>query len=162
MKKEALIQELENSRLAFEEILERVPEAELETPGACGEWSIKDILVHLTLWEAELIRLLWQVRQGQKPTTAQLLPEAGIEELNQRWHAQHREREYEAALNDFDTIREQTLRRVGAFTDPELNDAARYRWAAGVPLWKIIAESSFAHEAEHQAEIERWLKSRQP
>ena len=37
-------------------------------PGVVGQWSLKDILVHLTLWEAELVTLLFQARQGQKPS----------------------------------------------------------------------------------------------
>ena len=34
------------------------PEAEWETPGACGYWSVKDIIAHLASYELVLVDIL--------------------------------------------------------------------------------------------------------
>jgi hypothetical protein len=38
--------------------LEGFPEAGLETPGACGTWSVKDIIAHLASYEEVLVDVL--------------------------------------------------------------------------------------------------------
>lgn len=38
--------------------LEGFPEAAVETPGACGTWSVKDIIAHLASYEHALADML--------------------------------------------------------------------------------------------------------
>src|SRR5436309_3455468 len=38
--------------------IEGFPEAAWETPGACGVWSVKDIIAHLTSYECVLVEVL--------------------------------------------------------------------------------------------------------
>jgi hypothetical protein len=155
MNKAELLNALEEGREAFLETLEGLDEEALQTPGVVGTWSLKDLLAHLSRWEAELVKLLWQARQGQKPTSAQLTA-TNVDEINALWQAETRARELERVLEDFHTVRNQTLLRVEEFTDQELTDPRRYKWLKGQPLWQMIAENSFAHEAEHAEQINAW------
>lgn len=63
-------------------------------------------------------------------------------------------------MNDFRGVRKQTIRRVGEFPEQDLNDAGRFAWSGGRPLWEWIAGDSYEHESEHQAEIRAWLSAR--
>ena len=74
MTKDELLDALEEERENFMEAIAGLSDEELEQPGASGEWSVKDVLSHLSMWEAELIKLLWQARKGQKPTTIHFSP----------------------------------------------------------------------------------------
>ena len=38
------------------------------------------------------------------------------------------------------------------------NIARRYKWSKGLPLWHIIAENSFRHEAEHMPDIRAFAR----
>jgi len=157
MRKEELMGALEDERERFLDVIDNLSDEVLEKPGVMEGWSIKDLLAHLTMWEAELIKLLWQAKQGQKPSSAHFSHTA-VDELNARWKKEMQDRSIERIIADFHSVRNQTIRRVEAFSDKDLNDAKRYAWLGNHPLWEWIAADSFQHEAEHREQIIAWLK----
>lgn len=152
MNKEKLLDRLEESHTAILDLLDWLDEDQLGEPGTIGNWSVKDLLVHLTLWEAELITMLFQIRRGQTPTTLQF-SERSDDEINQQWYQNFRDRDLEATLEDFYNIRDQTIRRVQEFSERDLFEAGRYRWAGNAPLWQWIAGSTIEHDEEHLQEL---------
>jgi hypothetical protein len=159
MNKNDLIEKIAQSRADFMELLEPFSEEELVVPSLTNGWSIKDMLVHLMLWEAELIKLLFQAQQGRVPQTA-LLSNESDDIINARWHAQHKARDLEQALKDFDTIRDQTIRRVEEFSETDLTNPLRFRWLDGKPLWQWIVASTTEHEEEHSPDLRALAKNR--
>jgi len=155
MNKEAILTSLEVSREDFLDAIEGLSDEILLQPGVVGEWSIKDLLIHLTRWEAELVKLLWQVRQGKSPSTLHF-SKVAVDEINDRWYQESRTRPLEVALEDFHGVRNQTIRRVEEFTDKEFTDPKHYPWLNDTPLWQWIAGDSFEHEEEHAAQIRTW------
>jgi hypothetical protein len=155
MNKKALIDALKSSRQEFNEVLESLPEEALVESSLTGNWSVKDVLLHLTMWEAELIQLIWQAQQGRKPSTAHF-QDVEVDELNRRWQTENLSRSLEAVMNDFKGVRSQTVRRVEALSDEDLTNPKRFPWQKGNPLWKWIAGDSFEHEAEHLEQIREW------
>lgn len=157
MNKSDLLTRLEESREAFLDILEGLPQDQWIIPGVVGEWSIKDILAHLSRWEAELIKLLWQARQGQRPTTLHFT-QLDVDETNRLWFLDSRIRSLERVLEDFHAVRNQTILRVEEFSDKELTDLKSFPWLGSNALWQWIASDSFEHEEEHGAQIKAWRK----
>lgn len=155
MTKSEILTALNEGRERFLEAIEDLTPDQMKETGVVGEWSVKDILVHLTRWEAELVKLLWQSSQGQKPTSAQF-SSSSVDDLNARWYRESRSRPLELILEDFHGVRTQTVRRVEEFSDDELTDPKRYPWLNNTPLWEWIAGDSFEHEAEHGAQIRAW------
>ncbi len=155
MNKEELLAALEEGRESFLEVIEGLSDENMQLPGAVGGWSVKDVLAHLSRWEAELIKQLWQLSQGQRPTTVHFSGQSD-DEINARWHEESRSRELERVLEDFHGVRTQTIRRVEAFSEKDLSEPGRYRWLDNTPLWKVVAESSWEHEAEHAVQIHAW------
>lgn len=159
MTKEELIAALSRGRAEFLAILKGISQEDLLIPGVVGNWSLKDILVHLTRWEAELVKLLWQAKQEQTPTTVHFSPES-VNEVNERWFLQSKSRPVDVVWDDFTTVREQTIRRVEAFGEQELNNPQYYPWLDGTPLWKWVATDSYEHEVEHLEDIRSWQTSK--
>ena len=157
MNKKDLLDRLEESREKFLDYLDGIPVDHWGTPGVVGEWSIKDILAHLSRWEAEIVKLLWQTRQGQPPTTMHFT-QADVDETNKIWYSETRSRSLERIMDDFHAVRNQTIFRVEAFTDKDLTDPKRFSWLASRPLWEWIASDSFEHEEEHMSQIMDWQK----
>ena len=160
MNKAEILKALEDEHERFLDLIEDLPPEDLTAPGVNGDWSIKDIMAHINSWEAELIKLLFQARQGAKPTSIHFRG-VNVDEINEAWHQERKSRHLEQVLDDFHAIRLQTIRRVNAFSDQELTDPKRFSWQKNIPLWRWIAENSFAHEAEHRQQVEAWLKNRQ-
>jgi hypothetical protein len=160
MNKDAILKALEVGREDFLDAIEGLTEETLQQSGVVGEWSIKDILIHLTRWEAELVKLLWQAKQGKSPSTAHFST-IEVDELNERWYQESRTRSLELALADFHGVRNQTIRRVEDFSDKDLTDPKSYPWLKEQPLWQWIAGDSFEHEAEHADQIRAWKQKEQ-
>jgi len=159
MNKNELISALEDSHERLLESIEGLsPEAMVE-PGVVGEWSVKDVLAHLSRWEAEVVKLLWQARQGIAPTTL-LNEQVPDDEVNARWHEEDQARPLERILEDFYGVRDQTIRRLEFFTDKDLNDPKRYPWLGGQPLMEWVAGDTFEHDAEHLEQLRLWREKK--
>lgn len=155
MNQEELLDALEEEHEHFLESIDGLSDEELEEPGVYLDWSIKDIVAHITMWEGELIKLLWQARQGEKPTTVHFSSSTEAE-ISREWAAQAKDRDLERVFDDFESVRRQTIRRVEGFKNKDLTDANRYPWLKGKPLFEWIAQYSFRHEAEHIRQILSW------
>ncbi len=155
MNKDEILDALEDERENFLEAVDGLSDEALLTPGVVGEWSVKDLLYHITMWEAELVKLLWQASQDLPPS-AVFFEDRSVDEVNAGWAAEGKVRDLDRAWDDFQAVRKQTIRRLGAFKDKDLNDPARYPWLKDHPLWEWIAENSYGHEKEHTAQIKDW------
>jgi hypothetical protein len=159
MKKTEIIERLKNSRQAFLEAIEGLTDETMLIPGVVGEWSVRDLLVHLTLWEANLVTLLYYVKEGRKPPQGDIAAE-DMDQKNARWHAENKDRPLDRARGDFAAVREQTLRRVRALTQADFERADKLAWLEGAPLAQWIASDTFEHEAEHLQQIREWRSRR--
>jgi hypothetical protein len=161
MTKDEIFDALEDERENFLDAIDGLSDEELQQPGVVGEWSIKDIMIHLNSWEAEMVKLLWQAKQGQPPSNPDWTEEQ-VDQLNQEWFEAYHARPLDRVMADFIAVRKQTSRRVEAFTDKDLNDPQRFSWLKGRPLWVWVAQDSFEHEAEHTAQIRAWRDEHKP
>ncbi len=159
MNKDEIRAALIESHERISQLITLLPEDAFLQPGVVGDWTIKDILAHLTRWEAELVKLLWQASQGIRPTSLLVLA-IETDRLNDRWHAEDQSRPLDRILTDFHGVRHQVIRRLQDFKDLDMIDPARYPWLDGSPLWKWVADHSFDHDDEHLEQIQSWLGKR--
>ncbi len=159
MKKSEIVQRLKDSREAFLAAIDGLTDVAIVEPGVVGEWSVRDVLVHMTLWEASLVTFLYYVKLGRKPPPGEH-PDETMDERNARWHAEHKDRPLDRARADFLAVRQQTLRRVRALTQAEIDQAEKLAWLEGAPLERWIASDTYEHEAEHIQQILEWRARR--
>ena len=156
MNKEELLENLENSRESFMEILEGIEDERFVESGVIGDWSIKDILAHMTIWEAQLVTLLFQAKRGRAPQVLEVFRrDENIS--NEDWYNQFKDRDLELVFEDFNGVRNQTMRRIEEFSEDELMKPGYYGWASDRPLLEWISACTFDHEAEHAPQIRVWL-----
>jgi uncharacterized protein (TIGR03083 family) len=156
MTKQEIRSALEASRTSLLDAIDGLTPDQLLLPSAVGEWSVRDILQHLSLWEAELVRLLVHVDQGRKAVGQSFVPNPDFDSLNARWHAETKDRPLERVLEDFHGVRRQTLRWVDEYSDEDLMRIRREGWLHNQSLARWIAEYSYEHEAEHTLAIRAW------
>ena len=150
MTKQELIETLDFSRAVFDELLENVPEAAVVRPGPNGEWSAKDVLAHLTAWEAEMVRALAQLRQGLRPEY--FTRKTPVDALNEQFYRDSKDRPLERVLADFEGVREQLLRQVERFSPAEL-DAPPKSVKTSQSLRQLILSETLEHEQEHLPDL---------
>ena len=149
---------LEKSRKDFLKMLELIPPEQLEVPGASGYWTVKDVLAHLSLWEAEVVTVLYQLKNNL-PVNIPEYTDQTIDQQNKTWYEQTKDRDYETVLNDFVNVRKQTLRRLQAFKDRELDNPDQFPELKGKSLENFLLIYTITHENEHASLIKNWLKN---
>lgn len=159
MNKSELLEALETNHEQFLSLVEGVAVEELEQPGVMGEWSVKDIMSHLLIWEAETIKLLFMAHINRKPDTAHFKT-ISDDEQNAIWYNKFKDRPYELVWQDYATIRDQTIERIAEFSDADLTNPSRYPWLQGRSLCQILESFILEHEAEHTAALKLWREKR--
>ncbi len=155
MSKKEILERLRTERARLEAAIAGLSEETMRQPGAVGHWSVKDVLAHITAWEAELVTALWYNTIGRRPRLADI---RNVDAWNERRYKENKDRPLERILNDFHGVHEQLLQRVEALSDEELDDPRLYEWTGGKTLAEVIAENSYAHEAEHAEQIEAYRR----
>ncbi len=156
--KRELIQQIETERAQLEAAIADLTPEQLCAPNTCGEWSIKDVLAHLTSWMARAVTLLFDAQQGKRES-GKPLNAAKIDELNRADYAIQKDRPLERVLADFRGVHVQLQKRLSVVTRDELLfDRAQFN-AHGETLAQFIWECSAEHDAEHRAVIEAWRNS---
>ena len=171
MTKAELLEKMRSERARWEALLAEVGEERLTEPGVAGEWSVKDIAAHLTVYER------WTAGRlgGDVPPEPDAPPGVDVADLDQRnaWYYAHdRDRPLPDVLADsrrfhhllralVEARPEEELRAPYTITDEgELRPAAEPEAAANWPLWRLIDGNAGAHYADHNAAVRAWFDRR--
>src|SRR2546426_3944396 len=132
MDKQQLLKQLEKAWTAIKESYAGLSDSQLTEPGVMGDWSVKDILAHVTTWEEEALKYLPLIITGGRPP--RYIQYGGIDAFN----AQMTEQKRGLALSDVLRQLDETHRR--------LIDYIRI-----VPEEHYTRESPFRHSLQHGA-----------
>ena len=153
MNKPTFVDNLRTGREQWEALLAQVGEARMLQPGVAGEWSIKDIIAHMTWGEREALGIL----QARALVGSDLwnLPQ---DERNAAVFVENRDRPLHEVLTEAQQVYAQLLEAVQTLSDEDLNDPNRFRdmptdWLP----WQIIAGNSYEHYQQHTPSIRAWL-----
>jgi uncharacterized protein (TIGR03083 family) len=153
MNRDELLAALQAARARLDAALAGLSPAELTAPGPVGDWSVKDLLAHVTSWDVDLLTNLGLAKRGQKPGRTQWNGPL-VQAQNEAWHQELKDRPLERVLADYDGVHQQLLRVVAGLSDTEL--AAPADWLQGRPLSKYFVDHVLTHEDEHAAELAEW------
>lgn len=153
MKQAELLTAVQQSRAALETALAGLTPEQLTTPGVIENWTIKDVLAHLTAWEVAMVTNLGKAQRGQTPKVPQWT-DATRRQQNEQWWQEYQTRPLERVLADWQGVRKQTLRLLEATKEAEL--AAPLKWWQKHPLWAYIHSNTAEHEAKHTQAILTW------
>ena len=67
MDRPQMLRRLDTAWRAFEESYAGLSDAQLMKPGVTGDWSVRDILAHVTTWEEEALTHLPLILEGGRP-----------------------------------------------------------------------------------------------
>lgn len=157
MDKATFLETLRTKRAEWETLLAGVDEARMTQPGPAGEWSLKDIIAHVTWGEREMVGML-----QARALVGSDLWNVSQDERNAAVFAQNRSRALPEVLAEAQQVHAQLLEALEGVTDEDLNDAGRFQHmpAAWIP-WQVIAGNSYWHYDEHSPSIRAWLEQAQ-
>ncbi len=147
MERQQLLQKLERTWAEFTEAYAGLPEALLVEPGVTGDWSVKDVLAHVTTWEEEALKYLPLILSGGKPPRYSVAY-GGLDAFNARMAEQKR------SLSPAEVLRqlEETHRRLMTYVGSAPEDAIRRE----TPFRRRLRLDTYSHYPIHTRMIREW------
>ncbi|MBA2450341.1 MAG: ClbS/DfsB family four-helix bundle protein [Chloroflexi bacterium] len=145
-----LLKRLGAAWAALEASYAGVPDSRLVEPGVMGDWSVKDILAHVTTWEEEALKHLPLIVEGGRPP--RYVTYGGIDAFNAQMTEQKRGR----SLSDVRRQLIETHRRLVDFIqsapEDQLTGETRFR--------RRLRLDTYGHYPEHAEAIRQWRAQR--
>lgn len=134
--------------------LSRVPEAEWETDGVCGVWSVKDILAHLASYEHMLVEVLGSfLEEGPTPYLAKM-GELGPQGFNDAEVSRRRDKSGADVVDEYKETQAQALALAAQISPEIFHQNGTLPWyGAEYDLDDFIVYSFYGHKREHSAQI---------
>lgn len=146
-------------RAQWQALLARVGPDHMEQPGVEGDWSIKELVAHLTWYERAVLDGAQQILHAGTFTRPQRGDET-MDERNARIAAASRARPLADVLAEADAVFGQLLSLIEAIPDDMLNDARLLGLPDDIPPWMRVANNSYAHYRQHAEAVLAWLEKR--
>jgi hypothetical protein len=141
----------------WQALLDDIGVERMDQPGVTGEWSVKDIVAHLTGWRRRTVARLQAAQRGEPepppPWSAHLQTD---DEINAWIYESNHARPLREILDDSHQVFQQLLTAVDGLPDKVLRDPTLHLpWLQGQPFNAAELFSHF-HE-EHEPDMRAWL-----
>jgi uncharacterized protein (TIGR03083 family) len=145
MEKQRLLKKLDQAWAALQESYAGLPPARLIEPGVTGDWSVKDILAHVTTWEEEALKHLPLIMTGGRPP--RYVTYGGIDAFNAKMTEAKRRLPLEEVLQQLDD----THARIEDF----VRSTPDAQWVAP-RVRRRLKLDTYGHYPEHTEAIRTW------
>lgn len=154
--KAQLLADLSSEQAQWEALLREIGEEHMTQPDVAGGWSIKDIVAHLTGWRRRSVGR-FQAALRHEPPPAPLWP-ANLEtddEINEWIYLANRDLPLADVLGESRAVFAQLVETLGAFSEEDLRDIARFPWLEDEQFNGVAFFGHF-HD-EHEPDMRAWL-----
>src|SRR5215831_11724124 len=146
MDKQQLLKRLEKAWSAIKESYEGLADSQMTEPGVMGNWSVKDILAHVTTWEEEALKYLPLILTGGKPP--RYTKYGGIDAFNAKMAEQNRAMELSEVLRQLD----ETHHRLIDY----LQSVPEEHFTRETPFRHRLRLDTYSHYPLHAGAIQEW------
>ena len=149
MDRRQLLARLEKAWRDFQESYAGLSDLQMMQPGVAGDWSVRDILSHVTTWEQEALKHLPTILKGGKPPRYSVTY-GGINGFNRIMTEQKRGLTLKEVLRDA----EDTHRRLIGFIESAHEEQFRTETA----FRHRLRLDTYSHYPKHAEAIRKWRK----
>ncbi|HLV24943.1 MAG TPA: DinB family protein [Gemmatimonadales bacterium] len=153
MKTPQVVQRLERAWSDFENSWAGLTPEQLLVPGVTGNWSVRDIIAHVTVWEEEALKSLPIVMQGGRPPRYSV-KYGGIDAFNALMTEQRKHLSLREVLRLHNEVHERLMRYVQQAPEELYLRETRFRRRLRLDTW--------SHYPIHAAAIRAWRERRGP
>ena len=160
MKKSELLNWLQEEYQQWEAFLDQIGPERMEQPGVNGDWTMKDMVAHLTGWQPRLISSIQAAQRGEPkpppPWPAYLQTE---DEINAWIYDSNKGRPVGEVLDESHRVFQQLLAVIGGLADDvridRIEPAYHLVWVNGE---RFPASEFFDHyHDDHEPDVRAWL-----
>jgi uncharacterized protein (TIGR03083 family) len=147
MTREQLLTKLEKAWAALQESYAGLSDSQLSEPGVVGDWSVKDMLAHVTTWDEEALKYLPLIIEGGRPPRYSVMY-GGIDAFN----AQRTEQKRSLSLDEVLSQLDETHRRLVAY----VQSVPEEPFTRETPFRHRLRLDTYSHYPLHARMIREW------
>ena len=147
MKKQQVLDKINDTWQQLLASTQGLTAAQMTQPGVTGEWSVKDILAHVTWWEEECLKYLPLILQGGRPPRYSVMY-GGIDAFNATMTRERQALSAEEVLRSLHQTHRTLLAYLAGVPDEAFASETRFR--------RRLRNDTFGHYPEHAGAIRAW------
>ncbi|WP_374689697.1 ClbS/DfsB family four-helix bundle protein [Promineifilum sp.] len=147
MDRQQLLKQIDKRWTAFQRSYAGLSAAQMTTPGVAGDWSVKDILAHITTWEEEALEHLPAILEGKRPPRYSV-KYGGIDAFNALRTEQKRGLSLPDVLHQLEETHQRLITSIEHAPDEALAGETRFR--------RRLRLDTYSHYPLHTKMIEAW------
>jgi len=144
-----LLRRLDAAWTAFQVSYAGVSDAELMEPGVTGDWSVRDILAHVTTWESEALTHVPLILAGGTPPRYSVTY-GGIDAFNARMTREKAHLSLAAVRRQLDETHGRLIDLVRTLPDEQVRRETRVR--------RRLRLDTYGHYPLHAEAIRQWRR----
>jgi len=144
---------LKYGQLTALQAIDGFPEGAWELAGACGAWSVKDIVAHLASYERVLVDVLTTfVDGGPTPTLSEFMEQG--DRFNDIEVSRRKEKTRQEVLVEFADTHSQVMLLLAKIPAGRLREVGTLPWyGMDYALDDVLVYMYYGHKREHSAQI---------
>lgn len=144
--KKELIEVIQLERRKLDQTLDTLSEEQMQATGACGDWSVKDILSHLVDWEQRCLRWYRAGLNGEvQKTPDEDYNWRELPALNQAIYETYRDWPLDKVQQAYQDSFTETMTQFDAITEEELFTPRAYEWTGNNLLRDYLNSATASH-----------------
>lgn len=133
-----ILQDISKSWLELVKAIRGLNDQQIVKPATVDQWSVKDIMAHITFWESRLIHDIGLLERGEQPAES-----SDYESINQEESTRSREASLDDVRAQFDAMHDQVMGMLEG-----TSHISR----------ELVAGNTYEHYDEHLADIRKAFK----
>jgi hypothetical protein len=148
--RQQLLKRLDKAWEAFKESYAGLSDVQLMEPGVTGDWSVRDILAHVTTWEEEALKQLPVILEGGRPP--RYITYGGIDAFNAQMTEKKRSFSLSEVLRQLDEIHGRLIDFIQGVPEDQFKSETRFRHR--------LRLDTYSHYPKHAEAIRKWRTQR--
>jgi hypothetical protein len=147
------VKTIQNAWTAWEALIKQVDQERFTSPGVAGEWSLKDIIAHITWHEREMVGLV-----EAHALVGSDLWDLPTDERNVAIYEEVRHQPLEQVLEESTQVHQKLLDVLPTLSEADLTDPGTFpNMPPDWQPWMVIAQNTYEHYQVHIQDVQRWL-----
>ena len=142
-----LLARIEKAWRDFQQSYAGLSDSQMITSGVTGDWSVRDILAHVTTWEQEALTHLPTILQGRKPPRYSVTY-GGINGFNRTMTEKKKALTLAEVRHELEDIHRQVIALIESVSEDQLRTETPFRHR--------LRLDTYSHYPKHSQAIRRW------
>ena len=148
--KTQLLSEFEREWAKMVRTCASLSETQMVAPGAQGDWSIKDVLAHISAWEKYLLDRLGYVMTGHPPQYPVMISWDDVHHFNAQVYVENKDHPLASVVIEFRSLYHGVVTVIQALNDDLLDQPYTYDFPDDhITLLQLIRANPTEHYREH-------------